>query len=284
MTSSIRSWWTLARQHAVGFAVAVVLSAVAVALPVTESHGQATSLTPASEAIMLEAGKGMLLRLEGAAASVFVADAKIADIDVKSSRLIYLFGVTPGETTLYAVGADDSVLASVEVQVSHNIARLQSAIRNLAPNSTVDARSLNGSVILSGMALSAAEAEEIRRMTVQLVTSPDQIINQMRVASPNQINLRVKVAEVSREVTKNLGFSLDAVGTPGGSVIGLVTGLFTPGPGGILGGRPSVFETFSGGAAFGNISPGSFDINGLIDALEEEGLISVLAEPNLTAL
>ncbi len=97
------------------------------------------------------------------------------------------------------------------------------------------------------------------------------MINRLAVAAPTQVNLRVRVAEVSREIEKQLGFNWDIMGSVGGADI--------------------MFSTINPFAAAVNadqiltqFGPGNWDINALIDALDDEGLISVLAEPNLTAM
>src|SRR5262252_7002470 len=90
-------------------------------------------IAPAGAALQIEVSKGRLIRLDQPANSVFVADPDIADVQVKSPSLVYVFGKAAGETTLYAVGDGDQVLLNATVVVHHNIARLQEAIRDLQP-------------------------------------------------------------------------------------------------------------------------------------------------------
>jgi pilus assembly protein CpaC len=83
--------------------------------------------------ITLEVNKGTLVRLTGPAATVFVANPDIADVQVKSPTLIYISAKAPGETVIYAVDASDSVLLNAPILVEHDVSRLRSSLRQLAP-------------------------------------------------------------------------------------------------------------------------------------------------------
>jgi pilus assembly protein CpaC len=83
--------------------------------------------------IVLEVNKGTLIRLSAPAATVFIANPDIADVQVKSPSLIYLSAKSPGETVIYAVDASDSVLVNSPVRVEHDVSRLRSSLRQLAP-------------------------------------------------------------------------------------------------------------------------------------------------------
>jgi pilus assembly protein CpaC len=83
--------------------------------------------------LLVEVGKGQLVHLDSAVNTVFVANPDIADVQVKSPTLIYIFGKAGGETTLFAVGDDDRVVLNMDVRVHYNVARLQDAIHKVAP-------------------------------------------------------------------------------------------------------------------------------------------------------
>lgn len=223
------------------------------------------------EPVMLEINEGQLLRLEEAAVSVFVANPEIADVNVKSPQLIYVFGQAPGETTLFAVDGNDNVIANLTLRVSHNLSRLQASLEAVAPNAQITATSIDGGIILSGTANSATEAANAQRVTTRFVTNVEEIINQIQVTAPNQINLRVRVAEVSKDVLEQFGFDWSAV-VNGAFTFGLFSETST-----ILADSPPNFFQAQG-------SSGNLDLNVLIDALADDELVTVLAEPNLTAL
>ncbi|MBI3453897.1 MAG: pilus assembly protein N-terminal domain-containing protein, partial [Rhodospirillales bacterium] len=93
---------------------------------------------PSATPLQIEAQKGQLLRLPRAAQSVFVADPEVADVQVKSPTLIYVFGKKAGETTLYAVDAREAVLLNARVVVTHNLSRLRTAIAQLNLDTEID--------------------------------------------------------------------------------------------------------------------------------------------------
>ncbi len=224
-----------------------------------------------SGVLRLEASKGRLIRLERPAATVFVADPEIANIQVKSPSLIYLLGKKPGETTLYAVDSNERVLANVDIQVVHNLSRMQGILDNLYPNSGIRISSINGSLVLDGEVSSALEAEDIRRLAVGFTGDDKAVINRLSVTGPNQINLRVRVAEVTRGIDKQLGFNWSIIGAIGGVSLGVAT-------------TNALAATITQDTVTTASKVGGWDFNAVIDALEQEGLVTVLAEPNLTAL
>lgn len=233
----------------------------------------------------IEVNRGALIRLRAPADTVFVANPDIADIQVKSSRMIYVYGKKAGETVLYAVDGEDNVLLNTRVNVTHNLAALRSALRTAAPNSAVDASTVGDTLVISGDVGSAVQAENVRRLAARFAPGDGSVVNQMRLTAPNQINLRVRVAEVSREDLKQFGINWDAALNIGGFAFGLFTGnpvvagTFIPGGGHTINRRVNDMNNFYGG-----YQGGKFDLNGLIDALATENLITVLAEPNLTAM
>ena len=235
--------------------------------------------------VSLEANKGRLIRLREPAQTVFIADPAIADVQVKSPNLLYVFGKKPGETSLFAVDAHDRVLLNVTVTVNHNLSRLQRTMRMLMPDNHIDVSSVDGAIILSGSVKSAAAAENARQLAAQFVADEKKVINRLSVDGPTQVQLRVKIVEMSRTVNRQLGINWDGVFMAGTNwAFGLATGGATTlanafPPAFPLGTRRNGVNNF-----FGNYSGQRNTVTALIDALENEGLVKTLAEPNLTAL
>ncbi len=227
------------------------------------------------EVLEIEIGKGALIRLDQPAASVFIAEPEVADIQVKSPRLFYVFGLRPGETTLYAVDETDRVLLNRRVAVAHNLSRLQNSLASLMPRSDIKVRSVESSLVLSGTVETAADSETARSLASQLVTEEAIVINRLAVTTPNQVNLQVQVAEVRRSVLKQLGINWTSATTLGDFAFGLVTD------------NPVALATSLSrfaGTHTRTLSDGTTTASLFIDALENEGLLTILAEPNLTAL
>lgn len=225
-------------------------------------------LTSQRSAVTVEVNKGAVVTLPRPASTLFVANPEVADIQMKSPRLIYLMGKRPGDTTLFAVDDREQVFANIDVSVTHNLTRLKDAIRSLHPDSRVRVSSIEGAVVLDGKVGSAQVAEDLREFAAQVIGDKGKVINRMSVDAPSQVNLRVRIAEVDRNVEKELGINWEYAGEVFGWDVAF-----------------SFVNPLSGvlSNSAGVRSPGR-DLSTIIRALETEGLISVLAEPNLTAL
>ncbi|WP_448581176.1 type II and III secretion system protein family protein [Thermaurantiacus sp.] len=229
--------------------------------------------------VAVEIGKGRLLRLERPAASVFIADPAVADVEVRSPTLLYLFGRAPGETSLFALDRSERPVAALTVEVRFDEPVLLAALNRAIPSGRFELLSANDALVLGGQVETAAQGEDAVRIAARFVPGGDRsrIINKLAIATPTQINLRVRVIEVARDIKRALGFNWDAVGSVGDVTFGIATGNPIRAPSGILtrnGGTDSLFGSFSGR---------NVDVTGLVDVLDREGLVTVLAEPNLTA-
>jgi pilus assembly protein CpaC len=275
-------------------ALAAALSAAVLCQSATPATAAPKIVAAAGAPLMVDVGKGELVTLDRAATTVFVADPDVADVQVKSPSLIYIFGKKGGETTLFAVGENDQVLANLNVRVRYDTARVQEAIHQMVPHSAISVNSLDGSLVLEGTVYSAADGDDVRRVAERFVGDPKQLVNKMKVDTPNQINLRVRVAEVSRNVVKSFGVNWNALFQPGKIAFGIAQG---QDPGGSLSPVGPNFLTRAavpGAAAADTVNNllgsyrsgpnGTAAVDTLLDALDKNGLITVLAEPNLTAV
>ena len=229
--------------------------------------------------IVLEASKGTLIRLDRAASTVFVADPEVADVQVKSPRLVYLVAKQPGETVIYAVDREERVLLNRRISVNHNLSRLSATLKKMLPGSDLSVETMDKTLILSGRVLTAKDADAAQRLAMRLVKDEKDLVNQISVVAPNQVHLRVRVAEVSRDILKQFGINWDAVFRTGNFLFGFATGLPAVNAVG-----QALVRNNGTNSIFGGFQSGSVDLNGVIDALDDEGLITILAEPNLTAV
>jgi pilus assembly protein CpaC len=232
--------------------------------------GGASQIGANGAPIVLEVNKGTLIRLSAPAATVFIANPDIADVQVKSPSLIYITAKSPGETVIYAVDASDSVLLNSPVRVEHDLSRLRSSLRQLAPGERISADSVDGNLVLTGIVSDAGRADKVQRLAASIAgeVKGAQVINRMSVATPNQVNLHVRVAEVALNVLSELGVNWHK--NPVGGTLTFNTRNTLPpipAPNEIIFGR-----------MFGQA------VNVTLDALATEGLIKDLAEPDLVAL
>jgi pilus assembly protein CpaC len=243
--------------------------------------GQVSTVPAKGPPIVLENGKGTLIRLPRPASTVFIANPDVADVQIKSPLLIYLSAKAPGETVLYAVDADDRVMMNAPVRVDQDLTRVRQSLQAIAPGENVSVSSVDNSLVLSGKVSSAARAEKVRSLAASIASeSKGTVVNRMSVTTPNQVSIRVKVAEVNRTVLKSLGVNFDRPCVqPGCPAFGLpIHNFFTANnPTAVGATLPTAqFATIFGGA--------SWLTQATISTLAQEGLVSILAEPNLTAM
>ena len=267
-------------QHLRGAATALTLAAMAFFAAAAPAQSAGTAAAIATKPVVVEMNEGRLIKLSSSASSVFIANPDIADVSVKSPRLVYVYGVQPGETTLYAVDRNDRMIASLRIQVAHNLSGLNGALVRVIPDGAVTATSIDGGIVLTGTVMDSVDAENARRLAQRYIGQKQEILNQIKVLASNQVSLRVTIAEVERSVIKEFGFNWENVFSKGDFLLGLASG-------------PSDIITTAGGGFIvdsdrdhlvtaGNI--GSFNILGMIDALSQDNLLTILAEPNLSAL
>ena len=237
--------------------------------PAAAPRGGGAQIPANGGRITLEVNKGTLVRLTGPAATVFVANPEIADVQVKSPTLVYISAKAPGETVIYAVDASDSVLLNASILVEHDISRLRSSLRQLAPGERISADSVDGNLVLSGVASDAGKADKVRALAASIAgeAKGSQVINRMTVATPNQINLQVRIAEVDVNVLKDIGVNWTKIGSD--------LAFMTNNPASVMG---ELTNSLRVGHIMGTAASAT------ITALTDEGFITNLAEPNLTAM
>lgn len=228
--------------------------------------------------LALTLNSGKLVQLDQPAVSVFVGNPELADVQVQSPTIIYVFGKGTGSTNLFALDAKGRVLLNSPISITHDVTSLNAALQGISPYGGLVARSTPTGIMLTGRVKSAAQAEDARRMAA-LYLGGGTVFNRIEVAGAMQVNLRVRIAEVSRSVTKQFGVNWEVFGRIGDAFLGVAT------PTDIAGTAATGITRLGTGTNFvSGYSDNNVDILNVIDALDEEGLLTILAEPNLTAL
>ena len=238
--------------------------------------GQSQVVPTEQPTLSLEINKGTALKLPGPAATVFVAAPDIADVQVRSPTMVYVFAKKPGDTVLYAVDAQDRVLLNTVVRVTSPISRMKGALDGIHPGNGVTFDNQAETIVLGGTVRSAAIAEDARRLALQQVSgNPNKVISNIRVDAPTQVQLRVKIAEVKRDALKRVGINWQNINS---------VALF--GTGNILGGFAVRTISGIGGTGSGALQFQTRDngLNTFIDFLATQSMATVLAEPNLIAM
>lgn len=249
----------------------------------------------------LAIGEAQLVRYAGSAQSVFVADPAIADVQVPSDGAVLVMGKKAGQTTLYVLGDDGKTLVQQRVVVRHNVQEIGRVLAERFPNLRLSVESAPGSLMLRGTVPDADTVDAVTRTVRAYLGEADDLINRLAISSPTQVYLRVRVTEVSRSVTQQLGINWSALTTPGNFFAGVISGRSFQNIAGRvdpaaarLGGLAAGDMAFSASSAysaardgysfFGGYASEGRSVQAMIDVLDREGLITVLAEPNLTAV
>ncbi|MEJ7777924.1 MAG: type II and III secretion system protein family protein [Sphingomicrobium sp.] len=263
-------------------ALVISFGSVAVAAPAVAVAAQ--SARP-SETLNLSQSTGTLVRLSSPMSDVFVANDSIADIQVRSSTQLYVFGKASGETTIYATDKAGRVVYAANVRVGTNVGSVDEMLRLAMPEASIQATPMNNLVLLTGTVGSPDDVSEAQRLVQAYVGTGTQVVSRLRSATPLQVNLRVKIAEVSRSLVRQIGVNLLSRDSTGGTLFGIAqgkSGTITPIPGG---GNAFDFSQGSAGTTLGLARKLlGLDLLATLDLAEGDGLVTTLAEPNLTAL
>jgi pilus assembly protein CpaC len=230
----------------------------------------------ASVSIIVEAGIGRVITLPAPAANVFVSDPKVVEVRPASPTSLFLFGVSAGHTTVAALDANGQTVRQLDVTVrpSATVSRdAAQAIARVAPNGSTRVEVQPKRLVVSGKVATPADAQAAVDAAQAYAAEGQTVTNQLRVGESVQVGLRVRIAEMSRNVTRALGVNWQALGNIGHLAVHLATANAI----GVAAGAGSL------AAAALNDGRGN-SVNALIDALAQDNLIHLLAEPNLTAM
>jgi pilus assembly protein CpaC len=271
-------------------ALAVGLGTVAASAPAAAQSSR--SYRPSQE-IQLSVGEGQMIRLPRSVADVWTSNPTVADVHVTNPKQINLFGKEFGEATVIATAADGSVVYGANVRVSQNLPSINEVMRAAMPDSDVRVVTVGQTAILQGIVASPEDAAVANQLALRELNPGVDfskegamckicVINRLKTATPLQVNLKVKIAEVNRSQLKQVGVNLLSSDPTSGFKFGIGQGdNATTGPGSSPFGVNQILNGTTLGAAgklFG------LDIAGAIDLAETDGLVTTLAEPNLTAL
>lgn len=272
---------------------ACALSPLALAVP---APAAAQSVVRPAQDISLSIGNGQLINVPGTMTDVFVANEAVADVQVKSRNQFYVFGKAGGTTTVYASNAAGTVIWSANIRVGSNLDSVDDMLRLAMPEAKIGVSTMGSNTfLLTGTVKTPEDASEAERLVQAYVGDKSNVISRLRMATPLQVNLQVRIAEVSRSLAKSLGVRWATTDSTGGFKFGLGQGSvvgsqFTPG--GPLGvgnvkapaGGSDIVNTATGTTLGGTGKLLGLNILGALDAGETVGLVTTLAQPNLTAL
>jgi pilus assembly protein CpaC len=223
-----------------------------------------------SRFIPLGIGKSVAIDLPADIKDVLVADPKIANAVVRSSRRVYMIGVAVGQTNIFFFDADGKQIAGFDIAVTRDLNGLRAALRRTLPDTDVNIEGVGDGVMLSGTAASPAEAQQAYDIAARLVGDGAKVVNGITVRDREQVMLKVTIAEVERDIIKQLGINLSGSFNYGTAVVNFNTdNPFS------VNGQP--LSNSSSALTWKNVTA-------TLRAMDRAGVIRTLAEPNLTAI
>ncbi len=278
-------------------ALAIGLGSITAVAPATAAPRTGT-FRP-SQQVLLSTGEGQVVRLPSSVADVWTSNPNVADVYVSNARQINLFGKDAGEATVIATAANGSVVYSANVRVSQNITSVDEMLRAAMPQADIKVLNAGQIAVLTGTVASPNEAAQAEQLVSAMLnpgvdmSKPDAmckvcVVNRLSTATPLQVNLRVRIAEVNRSVVKSIGINLLSRDTTDGFQFGIAQGVAGTFGSPAAGDTPSVpkgFASLAGGTTLGAAGRlFGLDLIGTLDLAAKDGLVTILAEPNLTAL
>ena len=269
--------------RALSFAAICALTLNPVLSPVIASDYRASAAAASAGGqlnarfLPLGIGKSVVIDLPRDVKDVLVADPKIANAVVRSAQRAYIIGAAVGQTNIIFFDSAGQQIAAYDIAVTRDLNGVRAALKQAFPQSDIRIEGVGDGVMLSGWAANPAEAQQAQEMAARLAGGPDKVVNSIAVRGRDQVMLKVTVAEVQRDIIKQLGIDLSAKLNYGTAVVNFNnTNPFT------AYGRPLVA---------GNNLIGSFGSTGgmpavtaTMRAMESAGVVRTLAEPNLTAI
>jgi pilus assembly protein CpaC len=276
-------------------------------MPVAEAASQsviriAEAGPGARRTIKLGLNKALVIDLPQDAHDILVADPEMADAVTRTSRRIYLFGKSVGQTNIFIFGENGEEVVSLDIEIERDIAGLETNLRRFIPESDITVEIVSDNIVLTGTVRTpqdAARAESLANAFLKggeattrnetASSSKDggdvaifaeerqvsQIVNLLTIEGEDQVSLKVTVAEVSRQVLKQLGFN--------GRVSDGSSGITFQNPAN-LGNAVSVTNALGGSLPTAAATIGRYTIGSYINAMEQAGVMRTLAEPSLTAI
>jgi pilus assembly protein CpaC len=235
-----------------------------------------TAVAPAkTRFIALGIGKSVVIDLPRDVKDVLVADPKIANAVIRSAQRAYIIGEAVGQTNVVFFDADGQQVASYDLAIKRDLNGVRATLKQTFPG--VEIEGVGDGVVLTGSVSSPVEAQQAGDIAARLAGGADKVVNNIAVRGRDQVTLKVTVAEVQRDIIKQMGIDLSASMNYGTAVVNF--------------NNANAFTANNGPLAPGNSLTASAlnkaglpSVTATLRAMESAGVVRTLAEPNLTAI
>ncbi len=267
-------------------AALLLASATPAAMAIDVTHVRVANIG-VNQSINIGLNKSVIIDLPVDAAEVIVSQPAVANAILRNKRRAIIQSTGGGETNIFFLDAAGRTIVVFDVAVkgqsSTVAAALRDTYRRVLPNSNIQVESVqligtNGEpinrIVLSGTAPSGDDVAKAVSIAGQFAGSADNVSSVINVGGPQQVQLKVTVAEVQREVVKQLGIDLSGSFSAGGITTSFLSDQ-------ALGGSSNVATT--NGATIG-YKGGGLTLEATLKSLERHGALRTLAEPTLTTM
>jgi pilus assembly protein CpaC len=291
----------------VALAAALGVFAPQIALPGEGAAPNSYAVAPGEtrKTLQLGVGRSVIVDLPQDASEIFVGDPKVANAVVRSARRLYVAAVANGQTTIFALAADGSKIAAIEVSVGRDVGELQELLNAALPGNDITVKTVADSIILMGSVDSAGDAQKALDIasgfvgtsvlggasnanqaapaagaagatSMQVSLSPSgapltgKVINSLVIRGLDQVSIRVTISEIRREILKQLGVNMQGVGSGKNNFV--ISNPFS------INGTLSATE-----GTIGWVHGDQF-FSATLEAFERQGVVRTLAEPTVTAV
>jgi pilus assembly protein CpaC len=217
--------------------------------------------------VVLPLNKARVVYLPVDARDVLATNSNVADVILKSPRIVYILGNKVGSTNVLFIDSDGHQIARLDIRVETDLSALDAMLDLLMPDENIDVISINENVALTGT-VSTPQVSANALTIAQRFVPPESIVNLLNVRNEQQVLLKVRFTEMNREAVKEFG--IDTSWFPGFNPFGINFG--------ILSGTGDTANTF------GQIQASTDRLNTATNALEQSNLVRTLAEPSVTAI
>jgi pilus assembly protein CpaC len=292
------------RKILLAFALALVAPGAVFAAParpvLDESNAKVMTISThgaaAHQRLTLPLDKAAVVQLDADARDVLVSNPDMVDAVVRTPRRIFLLATKVGQTNAFFFDAQGKQILALDIRVEKDVVDLSGLMKASMPNSSIQVQALNDNVVLTGSVSSALEATRAADLAARFTGDPKKVINMLGIAGGQQVMLKVRIAEMDRNIAKQFGINLAGVKIAGGSTplafstanqFNLVGQALSDLSGAAAGQTCTSVSTALnpyGALTGGGVCNVQNNVQGQLKALERVGLVHMLAEPNLTAV
>ncbi len=269
-----REWHLIAALTVFLIAVSTMLGSIVILTAPASANGSGAAYDQSARFVRIGLNKTIVVRLPVAARDVLVGNPEVVNAVVRTKHTAYLFAKKTGETNAFFFDAEGRQILSLDIEVSHDTKGLQALISRHYPGTRIKVDTLGENIVIGGVARSTAEAKAAYDLAVRFTGQEEKVLSTVKVTGKDQVMLKVRIAELQRDVLKQFGVDSQQLFQIGNLAANFVTvNPFTLGAGAL---NPSQYRT--------TYTNGTTTIDTIVRAMERDGILRTLAEPTLTAV